>query len=217
MTEARKKMIERIKAMLNSSGRTEAEMMAFLAKARELMATYDIEEGDLATSEKAQMHKTAFADPYEIKRNLCVNVGKFTNCKAFRDTDKTTVIFAGKQGDILFATWLLDTLQRFVMRELRQHQKKLIIEKGINHSNNLTSASFVMGCTQRINEKLKELIPVTWAKTQELIVKELNLNLVKSRSGRRNISEKDAAAGMEAGKRARFDRPVEAGGGKYLK
>jgi hypothetical protein len=71
MTEARKKMIERIKAMLNSSGRTEAEMMAFLAKARELMATYEIGEADIAAStEKAQMHKTAFADPYEIKSNL---------------------------------------------------------------------------------------------------------------------------------------------------
>ncbi len=218
MTNARHKMIERIKAMLNSNGRTEEEMMAFLAKARELMATYEIGEGELAAStEKAEIHKTAFADPYEIKSNLCVNVGKFTSCKAFRDVDKVTVIFAGKQGDILFATWLLDTLQRFVMRELRQHQKKLISEKGGMHSNNLTSASFVMGCTQRINEKLKELIPITWAKTQELIVKELNLNLVKSRGGRRNISEKDARAGMEAGKHARFDRPVEAGGQLKLK
>jgi len=217
MTEARKKMIERIKAMLNSSGRTEAEMMAFLAKARELMATYEIGEHELnANTEKAQMHKTAFADPYEIKLNLSANVGKFTSCKVFRDSDKI-IVFAGKQSDILFATWLLDTLQRFVMRELRNHQKKLITEKGSNHSNNLTSASFVMGCTQRINDKLKELCPVDWAKTQELIVKELNLSLTKSRVGRRNASEKDVEAGYEAGKHATFNRPVGAGGGRYLK
>jgi hypothetical protein len=68
-----------------------------------------------------------------------------------------------------------------------------------------------------INEKLKELIPIDWAKTQELIVKELNLNLTKSRGGRRNISEKDAAAGKRAGEHATFNRPVGAGGGRYLK
>lgn len=216
MTEARKKMLERVRAMLNTEGRTEAEMMAFLAKARELMATYDIDESELKeAAEKATVHKTAPSDPYEIKKNLCVNVGRFTSTKAFRTRDQV-INFAGKPSDIIFATWLLDTLQRFVMRALRQHQKELI-QKGKFHSNNLTSASFVMGCTQRINDKLKELCPVDWAKTQELIVKELNLSLTKSRVGRRNASEKDVEAGYEAGKHATFNRPVGAGGGRYLK
>jgi hypothetical protein len=124
--------------------------------------------------------------------------------------------FAGKPSDIIFATWLLDTLQRFVMRALRQHQKELI-QKGKFHSNNLTSASFVVGCTSRINEKLKELIPIDWAKTQELIVKEVGLSLSKSRGPSRNVSEKDARAGMKAGEHATFNRPVGAGGGRYLK
>ena len=215
MQDSRKKMLERIKAMLNTDGRTEAEMMAFLAKARELMATYDISDAELNAAEKATTFKTAPADPYEIKRGLCVNVGKFTSCKAFRDREDV-INFAGKEGDILFATWLLDTLQRFVMRELRNFQKEKI-KKGAFHSNNLTSTSFVMGCASRINEKLKELAPIDWAKTQELIVKELNMNLVKSRRSSRDINEKAANAGAEAGGRARFDRPVEAGGARYLK
>jgi hypothetical protein len=107
-------------------------MMAFLAKARELMATYEIGEHELATADKAKIHKTDMADPYDIKKNLSVNVGKFTSCKAFRD--KEVMCFAGKESDILFATWLLDTLQRFVMRELRRYQKELIVNKGSNHS-----------------------------------------------------------------------------------
>lgn len=216
MSDARKKMIERIKAMLNSGGRTEAEMMAFLAKARELMATYEISEDEINAAEKAQIHKTAPSDPYDIKKTLCVNVGKFTSTKAFRDREQV-INFAGKQSDILFATWLLDTLQLFVMRELRAYQKKLIVEKGINHSNNLTSASFAAGCTARISEKLAELAPIDWAKTQELIVKETGLSLSKSRGPRKNFSEKDAAAGFEAGKHASFHRPVGQGGGKLLK
>jgi len=209
-------MIERIKAMLNSSGRTEAEMMAFLAKARELMATYEISESELKEqAEKAEIHRTAPSDPYEIKKGLSVNVGRFTSTKAFRDRDEV-ISFAGKPSDIIFATWLLDTLQRFVMRALRQHQKELI-SKGKFHSNNLTSASFVAGCTHRINEKLRELAPVNWATTQELIVKELNMSLTRGRASRKNVSEKDAAAGIRAGDSARFDRPVEAGGMRYLK
>src|SRR5882762_3559225 len=135
---ARKKMLERIKAMLNTEGRTEAEMMAFLAKARELMATYEVSEADLKEAEeKATIFKTAPADPYDIKRGLSVNVGRFTNCKAFRDRENV-FNFAGKESDIIFATWLLDTLQRFVMRELRKFQKDLIVNKGAYHSNNFT-------------------------------------------------------------------------------
>lgn len=126
-------------------------------------------------------------------------------------------LFGEKESDIVFAVWLLDTLQMFVMRELRNYQKKLITEKGIAHSNNLTSASFVAGCAHRINEKLKELAPLAWAKTQELIVKELNMSLVKSRGRNRQLSEKDAAAGFKAGEHARFDRPINQGGAKLLK
>lgn len=53
-SNSRKKMLDRIRAMLNNEGRTEAEMMAFLALARELMATYEIDESDLKeAAEKA--------------------------------------------------------------------------------------------------------------------------------------------------------------------
>lgn len=215
-TETRKKLLERIKAILAktmANGCTESEAMAALSKARELMATYEIDEKELQEfdREKTTTFKTENRDPYEIKRNLCVNVGKFTRCKAYRDRENV-INFAGKESDIIFASWLLDTLQMFVMRELRAYQKKLITEKGIGHSNNLTSASFVAGCAHRINEKLKELAPLDWAKTQELIVSELGMQLTKSRGRSRNISEKDAAAGFKAGEHARFDRPVEAGG-----
>lgn len=103
LNSARKKMLERIRAMMSTEGRTEAEMMAFLAKARELMATYDIDESELAEAgEKAAIYKTALNDPYEIKYQLAVNVGKFTRCKGYRDFDKV-INFAGRESDIIFA------------------------------------------------------------------------------------------------------------------
>lgn len=215
MNFSRKKMLDRIRAMLNTEGRTEAEMMAFLAKARELMATYEINEADLKEeAEKATIHKTATQDPYEIKRGLCVNVGKFTSCKAFRDREEV-INFAGKESDILFATWLLDTLQRFIMRALRAYQQKRIFDKMSN--SNHTSVSFVVGCTARINDKLNELSPIDWAKTQELIVKELNMSLTKSRARGKEVNPHAHKAGSAAGAHARFDRPVGSGGTLRLK
>lgn len=218
MNEARKKMLEKVKAILSKTmdnGCTESEAMAALAKARELMATYEIDEKELDTeTEKAQIHRTEIRDPYEIKRGLSVNVGKFARCVAFRDLDGT-ITFAGKPGDILFATWLLDTLQSFVMRALRQYQADRA-KKHLGNSNHM-SASFVVGCTHKINEKLKELIPVNWAKNKELILKELNMNLVKSSSGGKRVDENAARMGQKAGASARFDRPVGNDGIKRLK
>lgn len=219
MTEARQKLLNKIRAMLNSNGRSEEEAMAFLKKAAEMMATYEVSEAELnaAAQEKTTIHKTAVNDPYEIKRNLAVNVGKFTSCKAYRDREEV-ICFAGRESDIVFATWLLDTLQRFVMRALREYQKERAKAGGAYANNNLTSSSFVVGCTHRINEKLKELLPVDWAKTQELIVKELNMSLTKSRGNQQKAHEGSVKAGAEAGSHARFDRPVGADGrGRLLK
>src|SRR6266705_2016570 len=216
MLDSRKKMLDKVKAILSKTmdnGCTEGEAMAALAKARELMATYEIDEKELRdVAEKAKIHKTAVSDPYEIKKNLCVNVGRFTSCKAFRDD---VICFAGKESDIVFATWLLDTLQRFVMRALRQYQADRA-KKHLGNSN-WTSASFVVGCAARINEKLKELAPVDWAKTQELIVKELNMSLTKSRGRGKEIEQNAAMSGHRAGDSARFDRPVGSGGTLRLK
>lgn len=219
MHDSRKKMLEKVKAILSKTmenGCTEGEAMAALAKARELMATYEIDEKELneAVKEKTTTFATAASDPYDIKHGLSVNVGRFTNCKAFRDREDV-INFAGKESNIVFATWLLDTLQRYVMRALRAYQADRA-RKHLGNSN-WTSASFVMGCANRINEKLKELLPIEWAKTQELIVKELNLSLVKSRGRGKEVDKNAHGMGAKAGNAARFDRPVGQGGTLRIK
>lgn len=223
-SETRKKLLERIKAILAKTmenGCTEGEAMAALAKARELMATYEIDEKELQEfdREKATIYASTEQDPYDIKRNLGYAVGKFCRCEAWREKKNGQRMFCGLESDVIFATWLLDTLQRFVMRELRQYQKDLIKNKGVYHSNNLTSASFAFGCTLRIVQKLQELTPKR--ETNALIVAELagrGIELRKTSNSKRNLSEKDAAAGAKAGEHARFDRPVGSDGkGRLLK
>lgn len=214
MSEARKKLLEKIRAMMNTSGRTEEEMMAFLAKAREMMATYEISEAELdaADQEKATIYRAAQSDPYEIKWFLAKFVGKFTRCRAWAGNDKI-VCFAGLESDVIFATWLLDTLQRFVMRALRDYQKERSLKKMTN--SNYTSASFVMGCTSRISQKLNELCPKEITENA-LVTAELARNgivLAKRRADNREAHAGSVKAGVEAGNSARFDRPVGEGGG----
>jgi Protein of unknown function (DUF2786) len=224
MNDSRKKMLEKVKAILAKTmdnGCTESEAMAALAKARELMATYEIDESELNKfeQENATLHKTGFADPYDIKKNLAMSVGKFTRTAGFNGVKmKWGISFCGLESDVIFATWLLDTLQRFVMRALREFQKQRSI-KGLSNSNH-TSHSFVVGCTIRIAEKLKELTPADNAKNKDIIVAELAKNgvvLRKSRADGREIDERSAQAGHQAGGSARFDRPVESGGTLRLK
>ncbi len=217
MNEARKKMLEKVKAMLNSSGRTEAETMAFLAKARDLMAAYEITEAELETSEQEQasIHKSAMQDPYDIKFNLGYAVGKFCRCEAWREKNGQRM-FCGLESDIIFATWLLDTLQRFVMRELRNYQKQRAIKKMTN--SNYTSASFVAGCVAKINEKLRELTPKH--ETSAIVKAEMTKNgiaLVKARNTGMEAHIGSAMAGAAAGNSARFDKPVGSGGMRRLK
>ncbi len=220
-SDARKKMLEKVKAILAKTmdaGCTEDEAMAALAKARELMATYEIDEADLneLDQEKATIFKTDPKDPYEIKFHLDKWIGRFTRCRAWAGKDKI-VHFAGLESDVIFATWLLETLQRFVMRALREFQK----ERAVKHipNSNYTSASFVSGCTQRVCEKLKELAPKEETRNA-LVEAELarkGIVLSKRRNSERDIDQKSANRGYEAGNHARFDKPVGQGGVKRLK
>jgi hypothetical protein len=217
-------MLEKVKAILSKTmenGCTEEEAMAALAKARELMATYEIDEADLDALEQEQTvyHKTPMNDPYAIKECIYTAVGEFTRCKGVNGRKRNYGIsFAGMESDVIFATWLLDTLQRFVMRALRDFQKQRAVRRIPN--SNYTSASFVQGCSERIREKLKELTPKLEAKYKDLIAMELKKNGVVLKSynlGGREVDPKSAAAGRNAGNSARFDRPVGQGGIRRLK
>src|ERR1700675_1648266 len=160
MNDSRKKMLEKVRAILSKTmdnGCTESEAMAALTKARELMATYDINESELDKAqdqEGASIYKSDLSDPYDIKFGLAMSVGKFTRCRCWNGKKEGYGIsYCGLESDVIFAEWLLDTLRRFIMRALREFQGNRSKE-GISNSR-FTSASFVMGCTSRIAERLK--------------------------------------------------------------
>jgi hypothetical protein len=231
MNDSRKKMLERVRAILSktmANGCTEGEAMAALEKARELMAAYDISESDLAATsqpeqEGAAVHKDMRDDPYQIKKSLSLAVGRFTRCRAWHGR-AYSVGFAGLESDVLFATWLLDTLQAFVMRELRAFQASRRAEGNINPR--IIGASFVHGCAERISARLIELAPVepvTAAGTANALtvsrkaliaqaMKDAGIHLVRGRKQDVRLNGAAYGAGQNAGNGARFDRPVSSGG-----
>jgi hypothetical protein len=161
--DARKKMLERVRALLAKTtvnGCTQGEMMAALGKARELMATYELSESDLQPeTERAYIGATGDGDPYQIKWHLMYGVGRFTRCVSWRSRrdGNINIKFCGLDSDVAFATWLLDMLQAYVMRELKNFRAARLRDEG--RCPRIMSSSFVHGATERIEARLIELTP----------------------------------------------------------
>ncbi|MFI4971106.1 MAG: DUF2786 domain-containing protein [Hyphomicrobiales bacterium] len=231
MNDSRKKMLERVRAIMAktmTNGCTEGEAMAALAKAQELMATYDISEADLGhtvETESATIHKCDVNDPYQIKRYLSAGVAKFTRCRSWRGRSYG-VAFCGLESDVAFATWLLDTLQGFVMRALKEHQAERKA-KGLSNPR-IISSSFVLAFATRIYQRLSELAPKEPLATagNALVVSrnaliteamaKAGISLKKARNTSRRVDGSAWSAGEAAGNSARFDRPVASGGSRLL-
>lgn len=235
MNDSRKKMLERVRAILSKTmhnGCTEGEAMAALQKARELMATYDISESELdrtADQETATIHKYEKADPHGVRKGLSMSVARFTRCQGWVGTNVGYgTAFCGLESDVIFATWLLDTLREFVLRELKNHQAQRR-DQGLCNPR-IISASFVLGCVSRIAERLRELTPMDpivvgngtalVLSRNALIARAManaGISLRQPRARSRYVDSDAMNAGSASGGNARFDRPVGSGGTLLLR
>jgi hypothetical protein len=228
MNDSRKKMLERVKALLAKTivnGCTEGETLAALAKARELMAAYEITESEVQPeTEKAQIHPTGshWYDPYLIKRWLAHDVAGFCRCRVWWSSNRE-ITFCGLESDVIFATWLLDTLQQFAIRELMAFLNDL--KQQGKPTPRSVSSSFVHGCTGRIGKRLQELTPVEPVGSGLVVSRNALIDAAMAEAGIRLSSRSSSvrigdggayAAGDAAGNHANFSRPVEGGGGPRL-
>jgi hypothetical protein len=224
---ARKKMLERVKALLAktiANGCTEGEAMAALEKARELMATYELSESELQPeSEQAAILNSGNDDPYKIKWGLIHAVAKFTRCKSWRNTATHNIKFCGLENDVAFATWLLETLQQFVLREVKNLRAEL--KRNGGRAPRIMASSFVHGATERISDRLLKLTPeepvgkglvmARYALIDDAMAK-AGIRLSKSR-GSYYVNHHAYDAGKAAGNAASFSRPVGTGGPLRIK
>jgi hypothetical protein len=224
MTINRDSLIEKIRALMSktvTNGCTEHEALAALDKARAMMDAYEVTEADLqlskAESAVLRSEPPGSRDPHGIKTSMAVAVSKFCDCKVWKAP--TGLVFCGLPADVRFATWLLDTLAAFVQAELARHLMGCIAPKG---ERRLIINGFVSGCCKRISDRLAALCEqsagVATSNGRELVLikstviadkmKELNINLGKARRSSRRVDGASYQAGLSAGDRASFGRPV---------
>jgi hypothetical protein len=222
MTAARKSLLAKIKALLAKTvenGCTEAEALAALAKASAMMAEHDVTAADLDLGdEEVKARARTVNDRDRIRENLCSGVAVFTDCKTWFGVWRDEINFAGLDGDVMFAEWLLDTLAEYVGRELASFLARTY-RPGMPRIRRRETEAFVEGCCARISRRLHELAAGRQARGTGLVLHksaliermmaEKGINLSRSRGRFRLLDGAAHHAGEMSGDRATFDRPIE--------
>jgi hypothetical protein len=119
---ARASLVRRIKAILSKTienGATEAEAFSALAKAQEMMRAHGLDRDAIdAEAFVREKFKGSAIRPTNWTRALCGGVGAFTGSFAFYPGgEANTAQFEGRESDVFFAVWLIDSLDAFVNRQ----------------------------------------------------------------------------------------------------
>ncbi|MCW2275110.1 DUF2786 domain-containing protein [Rhodoblastus acidophilus] len=232
----RKKMIERVRALLaktTDNGCSEAEALSAAAKAQALMDEHDIAQGDLREPTQFSMFQRAKAKRDQVVKNLAVVVGKFYGCKVTTN-EKGDVTLFGRDCDVVMAEWLLDTLVAHVKRELKAHFASLKQNNPaylkIRGVRTRERNGFVLGAVYRIEARLRELTPAPTPARNALVatntalvnagfadwLKDRGSKLKQGRASNVGAFNWAIDAGTEAGDRASFARPVGHASGSMM-
>jgi hypothetical protein len=160
-------------------------------------------------------------DPHFIRRGLSYGVQKFTNTTAWYSTvrrgehDRT---FCGLSADVEHAEWLLEALTQFVQAQLAEFLMQFV-DNG--YERRTVMRSFVIGCTDRICDRLTELATPRRAQSNNsralVVTKQAAIDECMKCAGIKLSSARYSAAAMDggaysaghaAGNRATFGRPV---------
>jgi hypothetical protein len=226
MTTNRESLLSKVRALLSKttqSGCTEAEALAALTKAQGMIDAYEVTDDELALTkeEKAILRSVETRDPLFIRRRLMFAIEEFTNTKAwYRSISRGHYnrTLCGLPADVDFAEWLIESLTQFVQSELAAF---LMGFAGTGRDRQSATRSFVMGCIGRIADRFAELAkprPAQSSNSRALVVTKqaaiqdcMATNNIKLRICCGPAPRGGAAsyrAGMSAGNRASFGRPV---------
>lgn len=222
MTE-RQKRINKIKALLSKTvehGCTEGEMKSALSLARRMMDEWEIDDTDLQFSGEGITIETIVKTDFDkIRWHLAKPVGEFCHCASWTTGGGgDTINFCGLQSETLFAHWLLDMLADFVLSQSESWLRNTY-RRGMPRVRRIERGSFIVGCTERIAERLRELTPkAVPSNGRDLIV--LRSQLITQHMQERGIKLREPfklfrgndeaySAGLKAGDRARFNRPID--------
>ena len=241
----REKIAAKIKALLalaaENSGTTESEMMAAALKARELMAKHSISMTEAEILSEGFQEETLKEEDKKrgwVRGCLDICVAEFTGTKIWGSSDRKEFKFFGLTSDVIFATFLHDSLSDFVLRNADAFAEKQLVKEAESMGVPLSRArrlfapqmyrwweSFVTACTKRIGERLMAARKDTQVKgttgaalvvldkrklvTDELKARGITLRTVKIKTEKADAS--GLVAGKAAGDAAGFDKPVNDG------
>lgn len=229
----RDSLIAKVRAMLAKTvenGCTEAEAIAAMQMAEDIMQQNEITEDDLKLEgEKAVIDMfVVVRDPHKISQKLAYCIGLFTETKIWL-YGKKDIKYAGLRCDIDFAMWLTQTLSRFVQMELKRYMWANGYQKLDAVNKRAVINGFVIGCVNRINERLREMVErrKTIVNSTALVIAKralideviagIQLNKINRRNRGTAIYSHALDAGKMSGDKASFGRPVETGGLLRLK
>lgn len=210
-----------------ANGCTEAEALAALAKARAMMDAYEVTADDLKLAkEQAAILKDTETrdDKHGIARYLVRAVAMFCDCDGWRKGEG--FVFCGAPSDVQMADWLHRHLIMFVQGELANYLMTCEAPRGMRRR---MINGFVLGCTGRILQRVKEMIVRSRAAAASnsralVIVKADAIRAVKEAAGimvttriaKRRMDAGALEAGKLAGDRATLARPVDTARGAML-
>jgi hypothetical protein len=201
-------------------------MLAALDKAAAMQDAYEVSDAELQLTKKEAVMLHAepddTKDPNGVKYRLGAAVAQFCNVKIYRQGAPRSHArrYVGMPSDVELAVWLHSSLADFVAAELFEHLIECLAPK---KERRIIVRSFVDGCTERISDRLmelvrrserarksngRELVIVKDAKIKEYM-DEHGIHLRKCYAGGgSNLNRQSHAAGRTAGDRANFGRPM---------
>ncbi len=233
----RKKLIERIKALLSkttANGCTEAEAMAALEMASRMMDAHNIADADITFGgEETVQEGFAYKRNNFVPKSVAYAIARYTGTKVWNATGwagkDSEIIYFGLESDVMLANWLTSTLNDCAQRALKDYLKGLAFPT--TRHKTFARNGFLMGFCSRVSDRMealeeasrqaspvvngRALVVVKGALVEEAFAG-MNLRLKDGRRTRRRAGADAYGAGKAAGDRANFSRPVTGGAGQAL-
>lgn len=228
MSDKVMKIIQALLAKSTEAGATEAEAMAALAKANELMEKYGVspEQVNKADAEKDLTQKGWKAktkNQHPIAKYSLTTIAAFCEVRCYGIAGTSEVVFKGFDQDVEMASYMLEMLANTYDACWKQYLKETPFEKGMSRHRQFWG--FGAGFSKRVNERMQELIdqraPVSDGSGTALIVKKFDLidaslehlNLRSRKSTSTTIDLNARASGKKAGDSVNLGRPVDGSAG----
>lgn len=225
----RDSLFRKIRALLaktTAAGCTEDEALAAAALARRLMDDYDIASTDLEEPNPWTEQDFPNTSPrqrkrdWRLRRAIAGAIGLYCDCRTIH-WDDNTIRFFGRESDVLFAGWLLESLDAFGLRAwaIFDAAQSLMDEPDTDAPDR---ESFLLGYSERIRERLITEAKARTAPTatgsglilvrnaeRDALVAQRYPGLVRVNATRGRMADpRSLAAGSSAADRAGFHRPM---------